>query len=324
MAAEQSAQRLAETKDVYVSLSTRATIIEQEHETQTAVLRANLSEAQLVVQRLRPENVVDVSVPLQQGKLGVSLSDDAVVLSTKGVSAAAGLPVGSRVLCVDGVAVVFPSGWRRDGVAVTSKAETIGHVKRLTAAGAASMVLAVELQVGNAQPVVASAPPTPTPAPAASPTRVADSQPSAGTQNVTIPLQQGKLGVSLSDDAVVLSTKGVSAAAGLPVGSRVLSVDGVAVSTKAETIGHVKRLTTVGAASMVLMVELSLTPVASTAHPATVPWQPHPATVLALAKGAQSSTEPLYTCVSKATLRSGIDITTKKVGLIEMGAVVQV
>ena len=191
MAAEQSAQRLAETKDVYVSLSTRATIIEQEHETQTAVLRANLSEAQLVVQRLRPENVVDVSVPLQQGKLGVSLSDDAVVLSTKGVSAAAGLPVGSRVL----------------------------------------------------------------------------------------------------------------------------SVDGVAVSTKAETIGHVKRLTTVGAASMVLMVELSLTPVASTAHPLPT---------LVSNEAAASSTEPLYTCVSKATLRGGIDITTKKVGLIEMGAVVQV
>ena len=111
---------------------TQAGVNKREHEQAISLLSARVAEAQALAERLLLRAGEQITVPLNQGKLGVSLTPDAVVTSTKGVSASAGLPVGSRVLSVD-------------GVPVSTKVETVGHVQRLTAAGAASLVMTVQL-----------------------------------------------------------------------------------------------------------------------------------------------------------------------------------
>ena len=115
--------------------------------------------------------------------------------------------------------------------------------------------------------------------------------------------------MGMSEDAVVLSTKGASAAAGLAIGSRVCRVHGVVVSTKAEVIACVKRLQAAGTVSMILTVEPSSMPKAG---------------VTAAAAAPKPSPPEHFTVIKYAKLRAGAAPTSKECGELNLGDAVQV
>ena len=140
------------------------------------------------------ERTLQISIPLNQGAIGIKMDEHGVVTRSRDASAAAGLPVGGRVVAVN-------------GVPATSKTEISDQVKHLVSEGATSMLLSVLPESPSSANELADAGPSAGSGLTAPPT-------TTSTSTVRIPLDQGAVGIKMDEQGVVLAVRLVSQVTG--------------------------------------------------------------------------------------------------------------